>query len=178
MSKKLLLLAAILLPAFSLPTYAANGYAGLSVGDANYQESGTSLDALSLTARLGVRLNRFVEFEARMATSSNESDGTNDFRLNYLAGAYAKINVLSPASSRFSAYIIGGGTYVRVRHGTSLNPVTDNDSSVSYGLGIDLFGNEHTALNLEWMRYGDSKIGTANTDYTLDILSIGVVHHF
>ena len=178
MSKKFIPLTAILLLAFSLPSHAANGYAGLSVGDANYQESGTSLDALSLTARLGLRLNRFIEFEARLATSSSESTGTNDFQLVYLAGAYAKLNILAPASSHFSLYITGGGTYVRATHGTSLNPVTDNDSSGSYGLGIDLFGNEQTALNLEWMRYGDSKIGTADNDYTLDILSIGIVHHF
>ena len=178
MSKKFLPLSTILLLLFSLPSYAANGYAGLSVGDANYQESGTSLDVLSLTARLGLRLNRFIEFETRLATSSSASNGTNDFQLVYLAGAYAKLNLLSPASSHFSAYIIGGGTYVRARHGTSLNPVTDTDSSGAYGLGIDLFGNERTALNLEWMRYGEGKIGTANNDYTFDILSIGLVHHF
>ncbi len=180
MAKKTLTLAAAVLVGLSFSAHAGNGYLGLSVGNQNYQEPdiGTSVHALALTGRLGYRLARFLDVEARIGSGLEADDGNRAFRPQYLAGIYAKLNWQPMSNRHFELYVVGGKTRIRAAIGPVGNTLIENDDATSYGLGIDLFGNRTTALNLEWMRYGDGEIGTANTAYALDVLSIGLVHHF
>ena len=178
MSKKFLSLVTAALIFLPLGAQAGNGYIGASVGNMNYQEPGTSLHALNLTGRLGYRLASALDVEVRAATATSADNGSLEFSLNSLAGAYIKLNWSPMQSRHFEIYLIGGGTYISAAIGPVGTTATETDSSGSYGIGFDFFGNDSTALNLEWMRYGDGEIGPTNTPYTLDTLTVGLVHHF
>ncbi len=178
MSKKFLSLATAAIFFLPLGAQAGNGYIGASVGNMNYQEPGTSLHALNLTGRLGYRLASALDVEVRAAAPSSADDGNREFSLNYLAGAYLKLNWAPMRSGHFEIYLIGGGTYISAAIGPVGSSTTETDSSRSYGIGLDFFGNDKTAFSIEWMRYGDGEIGPTNLPYTVDTLTLGVVHHF
>ena len=176
MSKKFLPLAAAALFLCSLSAQAQGLYLGVSVGNSNFQQPGNTFHGLSLTGHLGYRIASFLDIEARVATSTNDSINGNDFQLRYMGSAFAKLNWQPMASKHFELYGMIGGSYMQLRNGPTGATTEDGDISMSYGFGIALFGTETDSLNLEWVRYGDSTLN--DVVYTLDNLSIGYVHHF
>ncbi len=176
MSKKILTLGAILLTFSAIPAHAADLYLGVSVGDTNYQEPGTTIHNLSLTGRGGFRLARFFDIEGRLTTSTTDSANSLEFGIRYMASAFAKFNWQPVASSHFEIYGLVGGSYIGMRVGPSGSASDETDPSLSYGFGVDLYASDAHSLTLEWVRYGDSTLNS--TDYTLDNLSLGYTWHF
>ncbi len=176
MSKKFLPLAAAALLFTSLSTHAEGLYLGASVGDSNFQQPGQTLHALTLTGHLGYRLTSFLDIEARAATSTVASKDSYEYQLRYMGSLFAKLNWQPMKSKHFEIYGMVGGSYLGLRTGMTGNTNDDNEFSVSYGIGIALFGTDNDSINLEWVRYGDDKLNDA--DYTLDNLGISYIHHF
>jgi len=176
MSRKFISLTAMALLMAPVPTLAGNGYLGVSIGNLNYREPNLSRHTISLTGRAGYRLVKFLDLEARLATSDTDASGGQNFQLRYLGSAFAKLNWQPSNSSHFELYALVGGSYMNLRTGPSGAVSDDSDSSVSWGFGIDMFANDHHSLNIEWVRYGDGTIN--NTSYALDNLSVGYTYHF
>lgn len=176
MSKNVLPLAAAALLFTSYSAHSEGLYLGISVGDSNFQQPGNTFHGLTATGQLGYRIASFLDIEARLAASSGDTVNNYEYQLLYMGSAFAKLNWQPMKSKHFEIYGMVGSSYLQLRTGPSGATTDDSDTSVSYGFGIALFGNENSALSLEWVRYGDSKIN--NTEYTLDNLSIGYVHHF
>ncbi|MCU7948113.1 MAG: hypothetical protein KZQ72_15985 [Candidatus Thiodiazotropha sp. (ex Cardiolucina cf. quadrata)] len=51
-----------------------------------------------------------------------------------------------------------------------------DETSLGYGLGIELYGHERNALTLEWIRYADNDIH--NVDYKVESVNLGYLHRF
>jgi len=114
--------------------------------------------------------------EARLATSSGDSVNGFEYQLIYMGSAFVKLNWQPMKSKHFELYAMGGGSYLQLRTGPTGTTSDDVDVSMSYGFGVALYGSENAAISLEWVRYGDETLN--DTEYTLDHLSIGYIHHF
>jgi len=138
--------------------FAAGGYVISPPG--NNDESNTT----DLGLRLGYHFTNFIGIEGRLG--ANAHDVTNSNSNSVPDASYGGV------FARFDLPFHGANVYALLGAAdVSLDghSVTDQRDATSGGIGIELYGNESTALSLEYMSYcQDSYHG----------LSIGFVHHF
>ncbi len=96
-----------------------------------------------------------------------------ELRINALAGVFARLSYLH-LEERGWARIYGllGFSVVEVEASAQGSTAEDSDSGVSFGVGVELFGSDHTAIALEWVRY------IQQSDYTIDTPMVGLVYRF
>lgn len=160
-------------------------YVGIQYGIGQYNEDGISQEFnpsiligrfgrylhpnFSLEGRLGIGLQDDTQFLPELGVSGQDAT----LELDYILGVYGTGHF--NLTDSFSVYGVLGASSVK---GTASLPSfpaiksTENNSSVSYGIGADLGISNNIALNLEYMMYLDKP------EYDLSVIGLGIVFDF
>lgn len=155
---------------------AAQTYLNLGVSALQYQDKSSSVtatsDSLAIGGTLGVDLTPHLGVEALLATGLNSGDvkikgvsGINgDLSLDYAAGIYGVIRTRK--NNTASAYIKAGYTQVKgsgkASYGSTVTTYKTDDTSFSYGIGVDFIAHKDSAIRFEYMSYYDKNNTTLN----------------
>jgi hypothetical protein len=157
-------------------------YLGLNAG--SYEDSEDE-KAPGGTFLAGYDLYKFFAVETHLGLayeSDEESDGINTISTETLlshASVYIRGNLRLDS---FTLFAVGGYTYMRIEHKIELNvpslglfdsiDESEDFDDVSYGGGIDLYGNATTAMTFKWMRIIDM-----GEEGEIDAWYIGFTHY-
>lgn len=147
-------------------------YAGLNYTFMNVDYgSNVDGDLETLSGKVGVMATPYIGVEARagFGTSDDRVLGA-DISIDSLFGGYATLNL--PTNTPITPYAVLGFTRISSEADIPGGSYSDDDSDVSYGLGVNVDMARNVAANLEYMRYYDKD------DVTLDGLSLGVAFRF
>ena len=140
----------------------ARFYFGAGFADGNVDVTGGSDKSLgTVSATVGVQLLDFIGVELGMGSAS---DQTGSILSEPLLTYQTVMLRLGYRWDRVGVYVLGG--QARLDIDSDLN---NSDAGNVYGFGINLFGNETTALNLHVLDFDDGAF-TATT--------IGFQHYF
>ncbi len=143
-------------------------YAGLNYTFMDVDFDGiASADVGTLSGKVGVMANEFLGIEARagFGVDDDRIAGTK-VELDSFFGGYATINMVN--ESPVTPYAVLGFTRVEA----SLGSVSDDDSDLSYGAGLNFKFAQNLSGNVEYMRYYD------DSDITIDGIGLGVQVNF
>ncbi len=134
-------------------------YYGAGFSDGNVEIIGRddtkSLGTVNLT--VGLQLLDFIGVEVQLGNASDDSNSIlNDPLVSYQAAMVR----LGFRRGRFGAYVLGGHTLLDVD--PSLN---FSDSGTALGFGINLFGNDTTSLNVNFLRLDEEAFTTATIGF-------------
>ena len=137
---------------------AAKLYFGAGIADGTVDIANGGEDSLgTLTATVGLQLLDFVGLEFEAGAGSDESDSIlNDSLVSYQAVMLR----LGYRWDRAGIYILGGQARMDID-----NQFNNSDSGNVYGFGINLFGNETTALNFHVLNLDDGAFETATIGF-------------
>ncbi|WP_455222529.1 outer membrane beta-barrel protein [Kaarinaea lacus] len=158
-------------------------YLGLNIG--SYQDAIDEDDALGGTFLIGYDLHKFLAIESRIGLSydsTEEVSGTDSISTKALlshASIYLRGNLRFDS---FTLFAVGGYSYARLDFKSDINApslginesIDDSEDTddISYGGGIDLYGNATTALSFQWMRIIDK-----GDEGEIDAWYIGITHY-
>lgn len=134
-------------------------YYGAGFSDGSVEITGNE-DTKSLgtvNATIGLQLLDYVGVELQIG---NASDDTNSILTEPLVSYQAAMIRLGYRWDRFGVYLLGGHSLLDVD--PSLN---FSDSGTAMGIGINLFGNDTTALNFNFLRLDDDAFTTATIGF-------------
>ncbi len=152
-------------------------YWGLAITPMQYDDAVGALetfDLVGVTGRLGLDFGRYLGVEAQAGTTSSDENllaGT-DFDLgvdNFVSG-YLRLNI---PIERGRLYALAGWTAVEFAADANQFSIDDDyQEDLSWGLGVELYGNERTALDINYIRYLDED------ETVLEGVSLGFVRRF
>jgi hypothetical protein len=150
-----------------------SNYVGVMVASPQYQdESHGDFRGPGLIVRGGRDFFKYFAVEGHLGVFSGDEVDNNSYKIDYMASLFARGNIYL-FDDRARAYLMLGGTYFSA---DLPRFKSENDSSLAYGLGLELYGNSRNALTLEYVRYADSDIH--NVDYDINSFSLGYLHRF
>ena len=141
-------------------------YYGIGVSDGTVELDGADDDERSLgtvNATIGVQLLDFVGLELELGAASDQPDSLFSEPMVQYQAAMLKLGF---RWDRVALYALGGQARFDVDEELG---ESDGDSGTAVGGGINLFGNEKTALNLHVLRIDGGAFTTA---------TIGFQHYF
>jgi len=147
-------------------------YTGLNYTFMSLDAGSEDADVGTLSAKAGVMATPYLGFEARggFGVDDDRINGV-DFSVDNFFGGYATFNVAN--ESPVTPYAILGFTRVEVEaEGPFGSTATEDDSDVSYGIGVNMAFAQNLSGNLEYMRYYD------DDDTTVDGLGVGLQFNF
>lgn len=141
---------------------AAKFYVGAGFADGSVDVTGGSDKSLgTISATVGFQLLDFVGIELEVGAASDQSGSIlSDSLVNYQSAMLR----LGYRWDRIGVYVLGG--HARLDIDEAYN---DSDAGTALGFGINLFGNETTALNLHVLDFDDGAFTTT---------TIGIQHFF
>lgn len=146
-------------------------YTGLNYTFMNLDAGGEDADVGTLSAKAGVMATPFLGFEARGGFGVDDDRVRGiDYSVDNFFGGYATFNIAN--ESPITPYAVLGFTRVEIEAEGPFNTVTDDESDVSYGVGLNMEFARNVSGNLEYMRYYD------DDDVTVDGLGVGVQFNF
>ena len=160
-------------PALALgPFYIGANYAMTTIGadDAGLPDE---FDVQATTLSAGLHLLDFLSVEARVGFGAGDDTvGSVNAEMDEMYGLYLRGVI---PIGMFKPYVIAGYTSADF----SYNSSSEDDSDISYGLGLDLMLGDSLALNAEYMRLMEFEdaIGTS-ADVNVDSLSLGLKWYF
>jgi len=141
---------------------AAKLYFGAGFADGSVDVTdGTHKSLGTLSATVGVQLLDFIGVELEVGAASDQA---GSILSDTLVGFQSAMLRLGYRWNRVGVYALGG--YARLDVDQDFN---DSDGGTALGLGINLFGNETTALNLHVLDFDDGAFTTT---------TIGFQHYF
>lgn len=150
-------------------------YGGIQYGMATYSKSGvTDVDLGALIFRIGQKVNKNFAFEGRVGLGISGGSGRTSttsftFDIDDLIGAYA-LGII-PVANGVDLYGLVGftsGNFTAKVLGVS---VPDAESSMSYGVGIDIAATKDVSWNVEYVNYLDD-------NYNINSISVGANYAF
>lgn len=124
---------------------------------------------------LGVQINAGKNIST-VSKSKDGYDGTA--KLDNHESIYVRGTL--PFQDRISLYGLAGYTRAQLEGTVKGNGYSGSykktKGSFSYGLGLQFYGNENTALTLAYTRLFDGKVDGVKVKY--DVASIGLIHYF
>jgi hypothetical protein len=145
-------------------------YTGIGVGDSSLERSGGSdLNLGTLSAKLGLSIGGILSLEADVGVMSDDSSSiASESVVNY----QAFLGRLGWTFDRTHVYGLAGQARVETdldlaMGGEGLGSRTETVNV--FGAGVSLFGNEKTAINLEFRDFDDGGLTTVH---------IGIRHFF
>jgi outer membrane immunogenic protein len=163
-------------PAMAQDMYKSGGaqlYGGLNYSFVNIDaDNGGDADTGTLSGKVGGLVTPYFGLEARggFGVVDDTINGV-DFSLDNFFGGYATLNLANESPA--TPYAILGFTRVEVEADAGpLGTTTDDDSDISYGLGVNVDITPELAGNLEYIRYYDGD------DVTVDALGLGATLRF
>ncbi|WP_455201070.1 outer membrane beta-barrel protein [Kaarinaea lacus] len=153
----------------------------LGINGGSYLEMIDKEDGLGGSFQIGYDLHKFIAVESQLGiayASLDESSGGNTLSIQstaYYGSIYLRGNV---RFDTFTLFAIGGYTYLRSDVELTSNIAflniddSENFDDMSYGAGIDLYGNDTTALSFKWIRIID-----LGDEGELDTWMLGFTHY-
>ncbi|MDH3714272.1 MAG: porin family protein [Gammaproteobacteria bacterium] len=142
-------------------------------------DQGNSFTMQGLMLRAAYEFSPAFSVEGHLGTTEEDTSTTFggtvpvSLRINVLGGVFAKYSwIYSQKQGWARFYGLLGMSFVDVQAEGQGITANDSDSGVSYGVGLDLFGSDRTAIVLEWVRYLEK------SNYTIDTPMVGVVRRF
>ncbi|MFT6302528.1 MAG: hypothetical protein ACJAY2_001713 [Pseudomonadales bacterium] len=137
-------------------------YFGVGISDGRVDIANDSDESIgAVNASFGLQLRDFVSIELAVGSASDQSNSIlRDPQVTYQAAMLR----LGYRWKRGGAYIIGGQALLDIDE-----QFITSDGGMVYGFGINLFGNETTALNFHVLDFDDGAFRTA---------TIGFQHYF
>lgn len=142
-------------------------------------DDGDSYSMPGLMVRGAYEVSRKFAVEAHLGTTEEDTrdalGGTVpvSLRINLLGGVFAKGSLLYEQNKGWArVYGLLGVSFVEARAEAQGESAHDNDAGISYGVGLDLFGSDRTAIVLEWVRYLDT------SDFKIETPMIGLLRRF
>lgn len=156
-------------------------YVGIHASFMDYQEDQTNFEfeVEGGALRVGHEFNNYFAIEAQAGLTNDDDYLGIDTGIEYFVGIYARGNLfLFDPKARIYGLI--GVTHAKFTAQLNLDhysdSVSDTDTALAYGVGVEIYGNSRNGVNLEYMRYMD---GSENDiDYTLDSINVGYIHRF
>lgn len=146
-------------------------YTGLNYTFMNLESGNADADVGTLSAKVGVMATPFLGIEARGGFGvDDETVGGVDFSVDNFFGGYATFNLAN--ESPITPYAILGFTRVELQADSPFGTSTEDESDVSYGLGLNMQFAPNLSGNLEYMRYYE------DSDAELDGLGVGIQLNF
>lgn len=146
-------------------------YTGLNYSFVSLESGNDDADVGTLSAKVGVMATPFLGIEARGGFGVDDDRiGGVDYALDNFFGGYATFNLAN--ESPLTPYAVLGFTRVEVEAESVFGTVTEDDSDVSYGLGLNMAFAPNLSGNLEYMRYYEED------DVSVDGLGLGVQLNF
>nr|WP_297402255.1 porin family protein [uncultured Marinobacter sp.] len=146
-------------------------YTGLNYSFVSLESGNDDADVGTLSAKVGVMATPFLGIEARGGFGVDDDRiGGVDYALDNFFGGYATFNLAN--ESPLTPYAVLGFTRVEVEAESVFGTVTEDDSDVSYGLGLNMAFAPNLSGNLEYMRYYEEG------DVSVDGLGLGVQLNF
>lgn len=133
-----------------------NGYVGLGAIEWKSKADGLPSYA-SNTARLrgGYHLTDHIAIEGHLAAGGNEKDKSGiEHELKHVAGGFVRFS--TPDTKDIKAYGLLGVSQVEVNH---INPFVEGDiseTSLSYGIGVEILLMGGFSLKVDAIRYADT----------------------
>jgi hypothetical protein len=151
-----------------------NNYFGVIVASPQYKEddSNTDFRGTGLIARGGREFFKYIAVEGHFGIFSGDTVDDNEYKIDYMASLFARGNLFL-FEDRARAYLMVGVTYFT---GDVPRFKGDDDVAPAFGLGLELYGDEHNAITFEAMRYADGDLH--NVDYKIDSINLGYQHRF
>ena len=188
-SRSLILLAALLLPATALALEQPSQYYGFTIGgytlddgldgldddladNAGIDDIGTLRTSEDIGFRAGYDFHRFFGIEGRLGYSTrqnNRLDALHDEL--YYGGVFGRFKLPFQRLNMFALAGVGGVQLDIDDDAADVFGINDRygDIGASWGVGVELFGSDRVALTLDYMSYADNQY---------DGFSLGFVHHF
>lgn len=133
-------------------------YYGIGFSDGSVEVPGNSDRSLgTVNATIGLQLLDFIGIELEVGAASDQVNSVLSEPLVQYQSAMLRLGY---RWDRTGVYLLGG--QARLDVDSSLNPT---DSGNAIGGGINLFGNETTALNLHVLRFDEGAFTTATIGF-------------
>lgn len=146
-------------------------YAGLNYTFLNLETGNADADVDTLSAKIGVMATPYLGFEARGGFGVNDERIRGvDYSLDNFFGGYATFNLAN--ESPITPYVIAGFTRVEIEANSFLGSATEDETDVSFGIGMTMEFAPNLSGNLEYMRYYE------DSDAEIDGLGIGIQVNF
>jgi len=133
-------------------------YLGAGFADSTLELGDQEESLGTVSAKLGVRLGPFLALEADLGVMSDDSDSIVSESVVSYQALMARLGV---TIDRTMVYALAGQARVEVDRDTLFGTGGGGTSSETvnvFGAGVNLFGNETTALNLELRRFDDGEL--------------------
>ncbi len=146
-------------------------YAGLNYTFMAMDVGNADADVDTLSGKVGVMATPFFGVEARagFGVDDDRVAGTK-IKLDNFYGGYATINLAN--ESPVTPYAVIGFTRVELEASNFLGSASEDESDVSYGIGVNVELAQNLSGNLEYMRYYE------DSDVTVDGLGLGLQLNF
>ncbi|WP_417566640.1 porin family protein [Marinobacter sp.] len=146
-------------------------YTGLNYTFMNLESGNADADVGTLSAKVGVMATPFLGIEARGGFGVDDDRiGGVDYSLDNFFGGYATFNLVN--ESPITPYAVLGFTRVEIQADSPFGTVTEDESDVSYGIGMNMEFAPNLSGNLEYMRYYE------DSDAEIDGLGVGIQFNF
>ena len=154
---------------------AADPYFGVNFTKVDYNEDGfATVSPTALTLRVGTQVNPNIAVEGRLGVGLSDDSinvgGVNvDVEVDSYFGLYLK--GMAPLGA-VSPYVLVGFTKGELTFSALGGSLSEDDSSASFGIGVDVEVSKSTALNFEFAQLLDED------GYEVETLSAGVAFRF
>lgn len=146
-------------------------YTGLNYTFMNLESGNADADVGTLSAKVGVMATPFLGIEARGGFGvDDETVGPVDYSVDNFFGGYATFNLAN--ESPITPYAVLGFTRVELQADSPFGTSTEDESDVSYGLGLNMEFARNLSGNVEYMRYYE------DSDAEIDGLGVGIQLNF
>lgn len=146
-------------------------YAGLNYTFMNVDDDNFDADVGTLSAKVGALATPYFGLEARGGFGVDDDTISGvDVSVDNFFGGYATLNLANESPA--TPYLIFGFSRLEIEAESAFGSATEDDTDISYGIGVNMAMAPEVSGNLEYMRYFD-KDGT-----TIDGLGLGVTFNF
>lgn len=130
--------------------------------------------------KLGYHIINFIAAEVQLSKPQEiELDDGTTFNADTTASVFLRLDL--PFRSVIP-YVLAGGSYMNWRYETpdglgGTIEISEASTGPAVGAGIEIYGGEHTAFNISWVRYINA-VSANEGEFTHESVNIGMVHWF
>jgi hypothetical protein len=154
--------------------YERDNYFGVMLASPHFRLDDGDVDfrGTGLFVRGGKEFFKYIAIEGHFGVFGADEVGGNEYQIEYMASLFGRGNLFL-FDSRARAYLLAGMSYFA---GDVPGESGASESSPSFGLGVELYGNSRNSISLEWIRYLDDEI--RDDGFTIESINLGYLHRF
>ena len=145
--------------------YGGFGYAAVDYSVGNSQET-VDYSLGVLYGKYGTWFTDNVAGEFRLGFGVSDDTVAGDVKLNLdnFVGGYIRAGASS--DSAVAPYVIGGYTRAKASLKGGGGEISDSDTDISFGVGVDIATSPDSSINVEYMNYYDEEEDGISTEVT------------